>query len=146
LNKLEEFFLTRKQEKKIIKAIREAERNTSGEIRVHIDADSSLNHFETAVSVFNSLGMNGTKDRNGVLFHVSPKDHNFTIIGDIGIDKITPDGFWDEIKKKVTKKFKKGEFAEGLTKGIKMTGKALQKHFPYKDDDINELPDEISWS
>lgn len=143
---MEEFFLTRKQEKKIIKAIREAERNTSGEIRVHIDADSSLNHFETAVSVFNSLGMNGTKDRNGVLFHVSPKDHNFTIIGDIGIDKITPDGFWDEIKKKVTKKFKKGEFAEGLTKGIKMTGKALQKHFPYKDDDINELPDEISWS
>ncbi len=144
--KQEEFFLTKKQEKKIIKAIREAERSTSGEIRVHIDADSSQNHFETAVAVFNSLKMNETKNRNGVLFHVSPKDHNFTIIGDKGIDSVTSDDFWDEIKKIVLKKFRKGKYAKGLSKGIKMAGKALQTHFPYNDDDINELPDEISWS
>lgn len=145
LNKLKEFFLTKKQEKKIIKAICEAECKTSGEIRVHIDAEPSPNHFETAVTVFNSLKMNETKDRNGVLFHVSPKDHNLTIIGDEGIDEATPDDFWDDINRKVTKKFKKGEYAKGLTKGIKMAGKALQKYFPYDDNDVNELPDEISW-
>lgn len=89
--------------------------------------------------------MTETKDRNGVLFHVSPKDHNFTIIGDIGIDAVTPDDFWDDIKEVVLKKFRKGQFAKGLKKGIKKTGKALKKYFPYEDDDKNELPDEISW-
>lgn len=143
---MEEFFLTPKQEKKIIKAIREAEQQTSGEIRVHIDAETSPNHFETALNVFHSMKMNETMHRNGVLFHVSPKDHNFTIIGDEGIDAVTPDDFWDEIKRKVIKKFKKGKYAKGLTKGIKMAGEALQDHFPYQNDDKNELPDEISWS
>lgn len=143
---MEEFSLSPKQEKKVIRAIREAERSTSGEIRVHIDADSSENHFETSVAVFNSLKMNETKHRNGVLFHVSPKDHNFTVIGDVGINEVTPDDFWDEIKRVVIKNFKKGKYAKGLVKGIKMAGEALSEHFPYQSDDQNELPDEISWS
>ncbi|MFA7686724.1 MAG: TPM domain-containing protein [Moheibacter sp.] len=143
---MKDFSLTPKQEKKIIRAIREAERNTSGEIRVHIDANASENHFETSVSVFNSLKMNETKHRNGVLFHVSPKDHNFTVIGDVGIDAVTPDDFWDEIKNVVIKKFKKGKYTKGLVTGINMAGEALKVHFPYQPDDQNELPDEISWS
>jgi len=142
---LKEFSLSKKEEKKIIKAIQEAERNTSGEIRVHIDAEPSENHLDMAVSVFQSLKMNETRHRNGVLFHVSPKDHNFTVIGDIGIDAVTPDDFWDEIKQKVIKKFKKEKYAKGLVKGIEMAGVALQKYFPYQNDDKNELPDEISW-
>lgn len=143
---MKEFSLSKKEEKKIIKAIQEAERNTSGEIRVHIDAEPSANHLEVAAAVFHSLKMDETKDRNGVLFHVSPKDHNFTVIGDIGIDAVTSDEFWDEIKKTVIKKFKKGNYTKGLTKGIKMAGEALKEYFPFQDDDKNELPDEISWS
>jgi len=143
---LEEFFLTKKQQKKIVEAIQKAERHTSGEIRVHIDADSSQNHVETSISVFHTLKMEETKHRNGVLFHVSPKDHNLTIIGDVGIDEVTPDDFWDEIRRVVISKFKKGKYAKGLAKGIKMAGEALQEHFPYQKDDRNELPDEISWS
>lgn len=143
--RLEDFKLSKKQQKKIIKAIKKAEKNTSGEIRVHIDADASADHIETAISVFEKLKMNETQHRNGVLFHVSPKDHNFTIIGDTGIDAVTPDDFWDEIKEVVIKNFKKKKFTKGLTKGIKKTGKALKKYFPYQDDDKNELPDEISW-
>ena len=142
---MEEFFLTKKQQKKIVEAIQKAERNTSGEIRVHIDADAAENHLEIAIAVFHSLKMNETRDRNGILFHISPQDHNFTVIGDVGIDAVTSDDFWDEIKKTVIKKFKKGKYAKGLIKGIEMTGLALQKHFPYQDDDKNELPDEISW-
>lgn len=143
---MKEFSLSRKEEKKIIKAIREAERNTSGEIRVHIDAEPSGNHLDMSVAVFHSLKMDQTKDRNGVLFHVSPQDHNFTVIGDIGIDEVTSDVFWDEIKKTVIKKFKKGKYVKGLILGIEMAGEALKEHFPYQDDDKNELPDEISWS
>lgn len=142
---MKEFFLTKKEQKKIIDAIQEAERNTSGEIRVHIDADPSGNHVEVAVAVFNSLKMSETRDRNGVLFHVSPKDHNFTVIGDEGINAVTSEDFFDEIKETVINKFKKGKYAKGLIKGIEMTGIAMQKHFPYQDDDKNELPDEISW-
>ena len=142
---MSEFFLTKKEQKKIVKAIQKAEKHTSGEIRVHIDADPAENHLEVAATVFHRLKMTETKDRNGVLFHVSPKDHNFTIIGDIGIDAVTPDDFWDDIKEVVLKKFRKGQFAKGLKKGIKKTGKALKKYFPYEDDDKNELPDEISW-
>lgn len=142
---MSEFFLTKKEQKKIVKAIQKAEKHTSGEIRVHIDADPAENHLEVATAVFHRLKMTETKDRNGVLFHVSPKDHNFTIIGDVGIDAVTPDDFWDDIKEVVLKKFRKGQFAKGLKKGIKKTGKALKKYFPYEDDDKNELPDEISW-
>ena len=89
--------------------------------------------------------MSNTKDRNGVLFHVSIVDHNFTIIGDAGIDQKTNDDFWDEIKDKVIKKFKKGKFTKGLVLGITRAGEALKIHFPYQEDDINELPNEISW-
>ncbi|MFV0305087.1 MAG: TPM domain-containing protein [Moheibacter sp.] len=139
-------FLTKKEQKKIVKAIQKAERNTSGEIRVHIDLEPSENHFEVAYKVFHSLKMDETRDRNGVLFHVSPKDHNFTVIGDVGIDAVTSDNFWDEIKRVVIKKFRKEKYAKGLIKGIEMTGEALKSYFPYQNDDKNELPDEISWS
>lgn len=139
-------FLTKKEQKKIVKAIQKAERNTSGEIRVHIDLEPSENHFEVAYKVFHSLKMDETRDRNGVLFHVSPKDHNFTVIGDVGIDAVTSDNFWDEIKRVVIKKFRKEKYAKGLIRGIEMTGEALKSYFPYQNDDKNELPDEISWS
>ena len=141
---MKEFHLKPKQEKKIVKAIREAERNTSGEIRVHISSQSSENHLDKAVAVFQELKMTETKDRNGVLFHVSIPDHNFSIIGDIGIDEKTSDDFWDEIKNSVLKNFKKEKFTKGLVKGIQRAGEALKAHFPYQDDDVNELPNEIS--
>ena len=141
---MKEFHLKPKQEKKIVKAIREAERNTSGEIRVHISSKSSENHLDKAVAVFQELKMTETTNRNGILFHVSIPDHNFSIIGDSGIDEKTSDDFWDEIKNSVLKNFKKGKFTKGLVKGIQRAGEALKAHFPYQDDDVNELPNEIS--
>ena len=139
-------FLSSKDEKKIIKAIQKAEKNTSGEIRIHIEFESSTNHFDKALEVFEQLEMHKTKDRNGVLFHVSPTDHSFTIIGDEGINNATPDDFWDEIKNDVLKHFKKEHYVKGLCEGIKKTGKALKKYFPHQKDDTNELPDEISYN
>lgn len=137
--------MDKKQEKKIVKAIREAELNTSGEIRVHISREASDDYFESATKVFHQLGMTATKDRNAVLFHINTKDRNLTIVGDLGIDQRTPDNFWEEIHKEVLSKFKKEKYAKGLVNGIRMAGKALKKYFPYQEDDQNELPNEISW-
>lgn len=146
MGKKENPFLSSKQEQKIIEAIQLAEKNTSGEIRVHIEFESSTDHFQKALEVFNKLEMYNTKDRNAVLFHVAPFDRNFTIIGDIGIDKVTPDDFWEEIKNEVVSYFKEDRHTKGLCVGIEMTGEALKKYFPYQEDDQNELSDEISYS
>ncbi|WP_313385402.1 TPM domain-containing protein [Chishuiella sp.] len=139
-------FLSSKDENRIIEAIQKAEKNTSGEIRIHIEFESSSDHFQKALEVFETLEMHKTKDRNGVLFHVSPSDHFFTIIGDEGIHNVTPDDFWDEIKEEVILYFRKEDYVKGLCQGVKKTGKALKKYFPYQEDDVNELPDEISYS
>lgn len=146
MGKKENKFLSKKQEKDIIEAIRNAEKNTSGEIRVHIEFESSADHLAKAWEVFAHLEMHQTKYRNAVLFHVNPTDHNFTIIGDEGIDQVTPDDFWEEIKNEVIYHFKAGNYTEGLCKGIEMTGQALKVYFPIDEDDKNELPDEISYS
>lgn len=138
------FELSKKQEKKIVRAIRKAELNTSGEIRVHISTQHADNHLDKAISVFHQLNMTETQDRNGVLFHVCTIDKNFTILGDEGISKVVPDDFWKKINKKVIKKFKKKKYTKGLVKGILMTGEALKAYFPYQSNDNNELPDEIS--
>jgi uncharacterized membrane protein len=140
-----EAFLSAKEEKQIIAAIKEAEKNTSGEIRIHIDEVSETDVFIRAKQAFIILEMDKTKNHNGVLFYVSVKDSKFAICGDIGIDKVTPDDFWEEIKDTVISHFKRSEFVDGLVKGVEMAGESLKKYFPYKDDDLDELPDEISY-
>ena len=135
-----------KEEKEVIKsAVKEAELNTSGEIRVHIDNHCKEEVMDRAAWWFEKLKMQKTAQRNGVLFYLAVKDHKFAILGDGGINAVTPDDFWDQIKEKMLASFMEGEFANGLKEGILMAGEALKSHFPYQDDDINELSDEISF-
>ena len=94
---------------------------------------------------FGKLEMQKTEQRNGVLFYLAVKDRKFAILGDAGINAVTPDDFWDHIKEKMLASFEKGEFAAGLKEGIFMAGEQLKKHFPYQDDDVNELSDDISF-
>ncbi len=126
-------------------AVKEAELNTSGEIRVHIDNHCKEEVMDRAAWWFEKLKMQKTAQRNGVLFYLAVKDHKFAILGDGGINAVTPDDFWDQIKEKMLASFMEGEFANGLKEGILMAGEALKSHFPYQDDDINELSDEISF-
>ena len=135
-----------KEEKEVIKsAVKEAELNTSGEIRVHIDNHCKEEVMDRAAWWFEKLKMQKTAQRNGVLFYLAVKDHKFAILGDGGINAVTQDDFWDQIKEKMLASFMEGEFANGLKEGILMAGEALKSHFPYQDDDINELSDEISF-
>jgi uncharacterized membrane protein len=136
---------TPEERKRIIQAIEEAELNTSGEIRVHVEVSYSGSLLDRAATVFARLGMHKTKLRNGVLFYLAVKKRQFAVIGDSGIHKVVPSTFWDEIRSLMEGHFKNSEFGEGLSKGILMTGEQLKKHFPYKDGDINELPNEISF-
>ncbi len=130
---------------KIESAIKAAEKKTSGEIQVHIDNRCKENVLDRAAFMFKTLKMHKTEARNGVLFYLAIKDHKFAILGDVGINQKVEAGFWDEIKELMLARFKENKIADGLSEGIGMAGKQLATHFPYQDDDENELSDEISF-
>lgn len=123
----------------------EAELDTSGEIRVHIENHCKGDVFHRGVELFQKLHMHETQLRNGVLFYLAVKDKKFAIIGDKGIDQKVPADFWDSIKNEMSQRFKEGNFTEGLCSAIEKAGKQLKDHFPYHLDDKNELSDEISF-
>ncbi len=139
-------FLTEVEQTQVVDAIKTAELNTSGEIRVHLEEHHEKEAFERALELFGELHMHETEQRNGVLIYVATADHQFAIIGDEGIDAVTPDDFWDSTKEEMQALFRQGKFALGLTAGILKAGKELQAHFPYQKGDQNELSDEISTS
>lgn len=138
-------FFTEEEKEAIKKAVTEAELNTSGEIRVHIEGACADNVLDRAAYVFEKLAMHNTEQRNGVLFYLAVNDRKFAILGDAGINKVTPGNFWESIKETMSDHFKENKFTEGLIKGIKMAGEKLKAYFPYQKDDINELPDDISF-
>ena len=138
-------FFTQEEKESIKKSIAEAELNTSGEIRVHIEGLCRNDVLDRAAYVFAKLAMHKTELRNGVLFYLAVKNRKLAILGDAGINQVTPENFWENIKDTMSDYFKENKFAEGLITGIKMAGEQLKSHFPYKQDDINELPDDISF-
>lgn len=126
-------------------SIKEAERNTSGEIRLHVENRCKIEVLDQAAFLFEKLEMHKTEQRNGVLFYLAVKDRKFAILGDAGINAKVPDHFWEDIKLKMADHFKNEEFVSGLSEGIKMAGEQLKKYFPYQKNDVNELSDTISF-
>ncbi|SHG17080.1 TLP18.3, Psb32 and MOLO-1 founding protein of phosphatase [Salegentibacter echinorum] len=144
MSKVEEF-LSKNDEEAIIEAIRKAEQNTSGEIRVHLEKTTGeLDIFDRAMEVFHHLKMDNTKHENGVLIYVAVEDKNFVIYGDKGINDVVPDNFWESTKDAIVAEFKKGDFKQGLVNGILTAGQQLKKHFPWSADTRDELSNEIS--
>lgn len=138
-------FFTKEQQAAILAAVKEAENQTSGEIRVHIETSCDEDVLDRSAWLFKKLGMHKTAERNGVLFYLAVQDRKFAVIGDAGINAMVPEGFWNDVKEVLLKRFREGKFTEGLSEGIIMAGEHLKKHFPHKKDDVNELPDEISF-
>lgn len=139
-----EGFLTAREEEEIVAAIRQAERKTSGEIRVHIEGSTQDDLMEHTKEIFHFLKMDNTRYRNGVLIYIAVKSHKFCIYGDQGINEVVPKGFWDSTRDKMQEQFKKGAFKEGIIEGILNAGAQLQKYFPWEHDMPNELPDQLS--
>ncbi|MCB8964617.1 MAG: TPM domain-containing protein [Bacteroidales bacterium] len=138
-------YFTPDQQQKIVDAIEEAEINTSGEIRVHIDLTCKGDVLDQAAKTFAMLKMHKTKLRNGVLIYLSVQDHKFAILGDAGINSQVPENFWETTKQAMLNQFKENNMTEGLVTGITMAGEQLKKYFPYQDNDINELENNISF-
>lgn len=138
-------YFSEKDKLQIENAIRAAEFNTSGEIRVHIEKHCKEDVLDRAAFIFEKLGIQKTELRNGVLFYLAIEDHLFAIIGDAGINQKVPEDFWESIKNEMTGFFKEGKITEGLTAGILRAGEKLKQHFPWQTDDVNELSDEISF-
>lgn len=138
-------FLTKEQQSAIVEAITEAEKATSGEIRVHLEESCKGDVLDSAAHIFKKLKMHKTALRNGVLIYLAVNDRKFAILGDAGINAKVPEGFWDQIKETMVEYFAKGDFTNGLTQGIKMAGVKLKAYFPIAAGDTNELSNEISF-
>lgn len=137
--------LNRDEDRRVVEAIKQAELNTSGEIKVHIENYCKDDVEQRSLVVFSHLKISKTKLHNGVLIYLAVKDRKFAILGDEGINKVVEDGFWNDVKDLMQAHFREGRFAEGLEQGIQRCGEKLKTYFPYQSDDINEIPDEISY-
>ncbi|MFV0507072.1 MAG: TPM domain-containing protein [Bacteroidales bacterium] len=136
---------TKEEQQQIVDAIKLAEQNTSGEIRIHIEKRCKGDALHEAVKNFGKLKMHKTTQRNGVLFYFAYEDRKFAIYGDEGINNKVPNDFWDKIKDDMQASFKRGNFLEAICQGIEAAGKQLKFYFPYDTDDQNELSDDISF-
>lgn len=141
---LVEEFLTSEEELEIVQAIRQAERNTSGEIRVHIEKTTQISHYNRALEVFRMLKMFNTKEQNAVLIYIAVEDHAFVIYGDKGINNVVSNDFWDTTKEAMQEQFQQGNFQQGIINGVLKAGKELKAHFPWSISDEDELSNEIS--
>ena len=137
--------LNREEDHRIVEAIKQAELNTSGEIKVHIENHCKGNVEDRSLFIFNKLKINETQLKNGMLIYLAVKDRKFAILGDEGINNVVEDTFWNDVKDLMLSHFKEGRFAEGLEQGILRCGEKLKTYFPYQADDINEIPDDISY-
>jgi uncharacterized membrane protein len=138
-------FFTEQEQELIIRAIQQAEKETSGEIRVHIEPDCKQDPYIRAKEVFEKLGMHATELKNGVLFYVAYNDKKLAVLGDKGIHEKVQQHFWDEVKELMANQFKSSEFCKGLCQGIEKAGEKLKTYFPYQHDDSNELSNDISF-
>lgn len=138
-------FIDIDQREDIRHAILNAELDTSGEIRVHIETTCKGDVLDRAAYIFKQMGMHKTEKRNGVLFYLAVKNRRFAVIGDTGINAVVPESFWDDLKHLMLNHFRENRFTQGLIEAIGIVGEKLKNHFPYQRDDINELSDEVSF-
>ena len=139
-------FLSSDDELAIVQAIQEAEKKTSGEVRVHIEKKCpKKDPIKRAINLFQKLHMHKTDLRNGVIVYVATEDHLLAIWGDEGIHAKVGQEFWENTLITLQKDFKTNQIKNGLTKALLDIGEKLQQHFPYQKDDKNELDDSISY-
>ncbi len=136
--------LTKSQEKILVESIQNAELNTSGEIKVHIEATCEIDPMERAKVVFEHLGLQKTEQKNAVLIYWAYQSRKFAILGDSGINQVVPSNFWDSTKETMRSFFKKDQFVEGIAAAVTVAGQQLKTYFPYDSNDVNEISGDIS--
>ncbi|HEV8457079.1 MAG TPA: TPM domain-containing protein [Methylomirabilota bacterium] len=128
----------------VARAVAEAERLTSAEIRVHLDHRCAGDAMQRAVEVFERLGMHRTAERHGVLIYVAVTDRKLAVIGDAGIHERVGEAYWRRLVAAVTRHFGEARPRDGFIHAIAELGQVLRRHFPRRPDDTNERPDDVS--
>ncbi len=143
-SKKKEFF-SKEENEMIVQSIRDAEQQTSGEVRIFVESKCRfIDPLDRAKEIFLQLKMENTEHRNGVLFYVALKDKQLAIFADSGIHAAAGEQYWVNVVKQILSLFNKENYALGIKECISKIGEALRIHFPYeKEIDKNELPDEI---
>lgn len=136
--------LSKADKKEISAAVAQAERLTSGEIRVHLKDRAGEDVLSDARKTFTRLGMQRTKHRNGVLIFVAPKSRRFAIVGDEGIHERVGEAFWGRTRDAMAEHFAKGALKQGILTGVRLVGEHLEKHFPRENKQRNELSNEVT--
>ncbi len=137
-------YFSREEKQAIVAAIRDAESNTSGEIRVYFERSTkNMTVMERAFRAFKKLRMEETTEGNAVLFYVAFGDHECAILGGSGIHAKVGDQFWEEELEILKSHFRKDEYVLGLQTAIRLAGERMAEYFPKKKEDVNELDDEI---
>ncbi len=145
-------YFTPEEQERIRAAIQAAESRTSGEIRVHVERDlprrgpAAGDAYRRARDVFARLGMHRTAAHDGVLIYLALRPRTLAVVGDEGLHAQVGDAFWREVVAAMLPAFADDRPADGLATGAAMIGERLRLHFPHRDDDVNELPDDISFA
>jgi uncharacterized membrane protein len=137
-------FLSQLDHDRIVSAIGESEKATSGSIRVHVTRRRPTDLEARARRRFEKLGMTRTRHRNGVLIYIAPNLRQFQILGDTGVHEKCGDDFWKETAGEMEADFRRGAFTDGILRGVEKVGRVLAEHFPREAGDTNELPDEVT--
>jgi uncharacterized membrane protein len=133
------------EQDRLLDKIARIEKRSSGEVRIHVTGRRIDDPLEAARRTFTSLGMAATERRNGVLVFLSLPSRKFAIVGDEGIDRVTPADYWENLRDTMTRRFAAGEYCEGLLEILDRVEAVLAEHFPYEKGDVDELPDDISY-
>lgn len=134
---------TEEEQELIAASIAEAEKLTSGEIRIAIEKECKTDAFDRATEYFFKLDMDKTAEKNGVLIYLAYEAHKFAIIGDSGINRVVPEDFWETTQIAMKAHFASGNYASGIIAGVKLAGEKLAVYFPTAHDDVNELPNDV---
>jgi uncharacterized membrane protein len=139
-----EEFINQVEDARITAAIAEAEKKSTGEIRVYISHKERHDALAFAKKRFQQLGMTRTKQRNAVLLYIVPRTQQFAVLGDTGIHQKGGDEFWKSIAAGMAQQMKAGRFTEAIVGAIREISAVLEKHFPSTGENRNELSNEIA--
>jgi uncharacterized membrane protein len=137
--------ITPAEQNRLLDKIARIEKRSSGEVRIHVSGRRVDDPLKAARRTFASLGMTATARRNGVLVFLSLPSRSFAIVGDEGIDRVTPPDYWDTLRDALAERFAAGRFCDGLVEILDRVESVLAEHFPYQKGDVDELPDDISY-
>lgn len=129
----------------IARAVAEAEGHTSAEVRVHLDHSCEGDALQQAIKVFERLGMHRTAARNGVLVYISVTDRKLAIIGDKGIHERVGEAYWQGLVAAVRERLRQQQSRDGLVHALAEVGRMLERHFPRRSVDKNELSDDVNF-